>query len=52
MDHEREKLRIKEATCELASLIYSLNLGSKEMPIQEYVQLTKDEIVDVELQQG
>ena len=46
MDDEREKLRMKEATNELASLISSLNLGSEEMPIEEYVQLAGEEIVD------
>ena len=46
MDHEREKLRMKEVANELASLISSLNLGSKEMPIEEYVQLVEEEIVD------
>ena len=48
MDDEREKLRMKEATNELASLISSLNLGSEEMPIEEYVQLAREEIVDAE----
>ena len=47
MDHER-KSRMKEATNELASLISFVNLGSEEMPIEEYVQLVKEEIVDVE----
>jgi hypothetical protein len=37
MDGEHEKLRMKEATNELASFISSLNLGSKELPIEEYV---------------
>ena len=46
MDHECEKLRMKEATNELASLITSLNLGSEEMPIEEYVQMARDKIVD------
>ena len=36
-DHENE--RLKEAQNELASLISCLNLGSEEMPIEEYVQL-------------
>jgi hypothetical protein len=39
MDDEREKSRRKEATTKLASLFSSLNLGSEEMPIEEYVQL-------------
>ena len=39
---------MKEARTKLASLISSLNLGSKEMPIEEYVQLIEEEIVDVE----
>ena len=33
-------LRMKETTNKLASLISFLNLGSEEMPIEEYVQLT------------
>ncbi len=48
MDDKREKLRMKEATNELASLISSLNLGSEEMPIEEYVQLAWEVIVDAE----
>ena len=39
IDDERKKLRMKEATFELASLISSSNLGSEEMTIEEYVQL-------------
>ena len=35
MDDEREKLRIKEASIELAGLVSSLNIGSQEMPIEE-----------------
>ena len=46
IDHEREKSRMKEATNKLASLISSLNLGSEEMVIQDYVQLVREEIVD------
>jgi hypothetical protein len=38
--------RIKEATNELASLISFWNLGSEEIPIEEYVQLAGEEIVD------
>ena len=48
MDHERENMRMKEATNELTSHISSLNLGREEMPIEEYVQLAREEIVDVE----
>ena len=48
IDDERKKLRMKEATFELASLISSLNLGSEEMTIEEYVQLAGEEIVYVE----
>jgi hypothetical protein len=33
---EREELRMKETTNELASLISSLNLVSKEMHVEEY----------------
>ena len=39
---------MKEITNELASLISSLNFGSIEMPIEEYVQLVGEEIVDAE----
>ena len=46
MDDERDKSRMKEATNELASLVSSLNLGSEEMPIEEYVKLAREEIVD------
>ena len=48
MDHEWEKSRIKEATNELESIISYLNFGSEEMPIKVYVQLVREEIVDVE----
>ena len=48
MDHEHEKLRMKEATNELTSLISTLNLGSEEMLIEKYVQLVGEEIVDGE----
>jgi hypothetical protein len=48
MDGEHEKLRMKEATNELASFISSLNLGSKELPIEEYVQLAEGKVIDVE----
>ena len=37
---------MKEATNELANLISSLNLGSEDMLIEEYVQLVGKEIVD------
>jgi hypothetical protein len=37
MDDEHEKSRMKEATNELANLISSLNIGSEEMLIEEYV---------------
>ena len=45
MDDEWKNLRMKEATNEVASLVFSLNLGSEEMPIEEYVQLVGEEIV-------
>ena len=48
MDDEREKLRMKEATNKLTNLIFSLNLGSVEMSIEDYVQLEWEEIIDVE----
>jgi hypothetical protein len=48
MDDEIEKSWMKEVENELASLISSLNLGSEEMPVEEYVQLAWEEIVDVE----
>ena len=41
-DGEHEKSRMKEATNESASFIYSLNLGSKELPIEEYVKLAEE----------
>ena len=47
MDDECEKSIMEVATNELASLISFLNLGSEEMPIEEYVQLIGEEIVDV-----
>jgi hypothetical protein len=46
MDYEHERSRMTEARNELASLICSLNLGSVETPIEEYVQLVREEIVD------
>ena len=39
---------MKETTNKLASLISPLNLGSIKMPIEEYVQLVGEEIVDAE----
>ena len=46
MDNECEKSRMKEATNELATLVSSLTLKSEEMPIEEYVKLPRDKIVD------
>ena len=46
MDDEHDKSRVQEATNEVASLVSSLNLGSVELPIEEYVQLAREEIVD------
>ena len=37
---------MKEATNELASVISSLKVGSEEIPIQEYLHLVGEEIVD------
>ena len=37
---------MKEATNNLASFISSLNIGSEEMAIEEYVQLARKEIVN------
>jgi hypothetical protein len=45
MDHEHEKLRMKGTTNKLVRFISSLNFGSKEMPIQEYVQLARDKLL-------
>ena len=36
---------MKEATNELASLISFLNLGSEEMPVEEYVQLVGERLL-------
>ena len=44
MDDEHEKLRMKDASNELASFNISLNLESEEMLIEEYV--AGEEIVD------
>ena len=46
MDGEREKLRMKQALDELASLISSLNLGVKKCLLTNMLQLAKEEIVD------
>lgn len=46
MDDEHEKERMKETTNKLANLISSLNIGSEEMLIEDYVQLARKEIVD------
>ena len=46
MDDEHEKSTVKEATSELANLIATLTLGSEEMPIEEYVQPAKEEVLD------
>ena len=46
MDDEREKSRMKETSNQMATLISSLNLGSEEMHIEEYVQLVGEEIDD------
>ena len=46
MDDECEKSRMKEVENELANLISYLNIGSEEMPIEEYVQWARKEIVD------
>ena len=37
---------MKETTNDLASLIFSLNLGNEEMSTEEYVQLAREEVVD------
>ena len=46
MNDKRKESRMKEATHESASLISSWNLGNEEMPIEEYVQLAGEEIVN------
>ena len=46
MDDVRERSRMKEIANELAHLISSLNLGSEELRTEEYVQSTRDKIVD------
>ena len=46
MDDECEKSRMKEVALDLASLISSLNLGSEDMLVEEYVQLAREGIVD------
>ena len=45
---EHEKSRMKDVANRLASLVSSLSLGREEMPIEEYVQLAWEEIVDAE----
>ena len=52
MDGEREKLRMNEATNKLASFISSLNLGSEEVPIDEYVQLVREKFCWCKIQCG
>lgn len=42
------KSRRKEVANVMAILIFSLSLGSEYLPIEEYVQLAGDDIVDVE----
>lgn len=48
MDHECEKSRMEGATNELASIISSMNIGSEETPIEEYIYilLVWEEVVD------
>ena len=46
MDHEHENLRMKETTNYLARLISALKIGSEEMPMEEYVQLVREESID------
>ena len=46
MDDEHEKSRMKAN--ESASLSYPWNLGSKELPMEESMQLVEGKIVDVE----
>ena len=36
MNHEHEKSRMQETTNEMTSHVSSLNIGSEEMPIEEY----------------
>ena len=38
--------RMKEGTNKLASLVSSFNFGSLEMPIEKYMQLAWEEIID------
>ena len=37
---------MKEATNQLASRMSSMNLNNEEMPLEEYVQLVGEEIVE------
>jgi hypothetical protein len=39
---------MKEESNESENLIFTLNLGSMKMLIEEYVQLAREEIVDAE----
>ena len=39
MDDERDKFIMKEETIELASPIPSLNIGSEETHVEEYITL-------------
>ena len=47
MDDEMWEWKLKEATNKCASLISSLIIGNEEMPIEEYVQLAGEKIVDI-----
>jgi hypothetical protein len=46
MDGELEKSIMKETTIELDCLISSFTLGSEELPIEEFVQMAGEQIVD------
>ena len=51
MDHEREKWEWKQQQMNWqVSFHFLFNLGSEDMPIQEYVQLVRRGNVDVEFQ--
>ena len=52
MDCEHEKSRVQEATNEVTNIISSSNLGSEEVPIEEYVQLAREKIVVIEWLSG
>ena len=45
---ELGKSIMKETTIELESLISSLNLGSEKLPIEEFVQMAGEQIVDAQ----